>query len=194
MTLVAGTSISLPYSETFASDNSYRTVDLISYTITQLYPHPVVKETASGTGAKCGSTFLNRIFAEWLESHLGEEPEWHEDVLSRAVDDFDRVKTTFQPTTGRSQQHYVIQIPRFWELPEKNITRGTLRLAQQDMEDIFRPVVKEVIALVKNQIAGTGNKAKTVVLVGGFGQSVYLREILQRAVGPGVQVKKSMDP
>ncbi|EKG14291.1 Heat shock protein Hsp70 [Macrophomina phaseolina MS6] len=170
------------------------TVDLISYTITQLYPHPVVKEATSGSGGKCGSTFLNRIFAEWLKRHLGDEPEWHEDVLSRAVSDFDPVKTTFQLPTGRSQHHYVIEIPRFWELPEKGITRGTLRLTQQDMESIFRPVVKEIIALVNDQIAGTAKKAKTVFLVGGFGQNVYLRDTLQRAVGPDVKIKKSMDP
>lgn len=65
------------------------TVDLISYTITDLYPMLKVKEAAAGTGGLCGSTFLNRRFGEYLESKLGKEPGWDGEVLAEAMDRFD---------------------------------------------------------------------------------------------------------
>jgi len=67
------------------------TVDLISYTITQLHPILKVKEAAAGTGGLCGSTFLNRRFGEFLTQKLGNEPGWDEEILAEAMDRFDSV-------------------------------------------------------------------------------------------------------
>lgn len=67
------------------------TVDLISYTITALHPMLKVKEAAGGTGGLCGSTFLNRRFAEFLTTKFGEEPGWDEEILAEAMERFDTV-------------------------------------------------------------------------------------------------------
>jgi hypothetical protein len=67
------------------------TVDLISYTIMQLQPILKVKEAAAGTGGLCGSTFLNRRFADYLVAKLGNEPDWDAQLLAEAVNHFDTV-------------------------------------------------------------------------------------------------------
>jgi len=67
------------------------TVDLISYTVTDLYPILKVKEAASGTGDLCGSTFLNRRFGDYLTAKLGKEPGWDSEILAEAMEKFDSV-------------------------------------------------------------------------------------------------------
>ena len=57
-----------------------------------------------------------------------------------------------------------------------------------EVKKIFDPVVDEVIALVRGQIAATHKKVKAVLLVGGFGQSAYLREAVRAAVDSSVEV------
>lgn len=60
------------------------TVDLISYTITKLKPILEIKEAAAGSGALCGSTFLNRRFESFLRSRLGKEDGFDGEVLAEA--------------------------------------------------------------------------------------------------------------
>ncbi|KAL9604643.1 MAG: hypothetical protein Q9219_000363 [cf. Caloplaca sp. 3 TL-2023] len=61
-----------------------------------------------------------------------------------------------------------------------------------DINDIFEPVVKEVIALVNGQIVATKAPVKAVLLVGGFGQSTYLRDRIRQAVASrGIEVMQS---
>lgn len=48
--------------------------------------------------------------------------------------------------------------------------------------------MREVITLVKGQIASTGKTVKAVLMVGGFGQNAYLRESIRAAIDPGIEV------
>lgn len=62
---------------------------MISYTIEQLEPTLQVKEAAPGSGALCGSTYLNRRFQEFLESKLSQEPGFEQDTINDAMKKFD---------------------------------------------------------------------------------------------------------
>lgn len=53
---------------------------------------------------------------------------------------------------------------------------------------VFEPIMKDVIGLVQEQARLAGNRVQAVLLVGGFGQSDYLKQRIQRAVGYNVQV------
>ena len=57
------------------------TVDLISYTIAALKPILKLDEAAPGTGACCGSTFLNRKFAKYMKDKFGDDDDWDDEVL-----------------------------------------------------------------------------------------------------------------
>lgn len=70
------------------------TVDLISYTITNLKPILEVQEAAPGSGALCGSTFLNMRFAKFLKSKLGKEDGFDEEVLAEAMEVFEKKVTS----------------------------------------------------------------------------------------------------
>jgi len=71
------------------------TVDLISYTITELHPILKIKEAAAGSGGLCGSTFLNRRFGEFLTKKLENESGWDEELLSEAMERFDSVVSRY---------------------------------------------------------------------------------------------------
>ena len=67
------------------------TVDLISYTITGLFPKLQIKEAAPGTGGFCGSTYLDESFSNYLTQMLSNEPEWDSEVLADAMSQFSSV-------------------------------------------------------------------------------------------------------
>jgi hypothetical protein len=51
-----------------------------------------------------------------------------------------------------------------------------------DLKGIFEPIVEQVIELVKGQVEATHVQVKAVLLVGGFGQSNYLKERLRSSL------------
>ena len=62
-------------------------------------------------------------------------------------------------------------------------------MTSAQVKSIFDPVVNEVVALVRGQIAATATKTvKAVLLVGGFGQSAYLRETIRSSIDPRIEV------
>jgi hypothetical protein len=70
------------------------TVDLISYTITKLSPTLEIREAAAGSGALCGSTFLNRRFGQYLTSKLSHEAGWDAETLAEAMERFESIVST----------------------------------------------------------------------------------------------------
>lgn len=67
-----------------------------------------------------------------------------------------------------------------------------MTMSGADVRDIFEPVVKEVIRLVTEQIKAAKRHVKAVVLVGGFGQSAYLRDAIREEVrSHGAEVLQS---
>ncbi|KAL8673655.1 MAG: hypothetical protein Q9168_001910 [Polycauliona sp. 1 TL-2023] len=146
------------------------TVDLISYKVSALKPALQIAEAAPGSGSLCGSTFLNRIFKKFLTDRFGDDPNFDEDVLEEAMKRFEvMVKRSFN---GNTDKEY--QIPG------------------SDVKAIFEPVIQEILDLVNGQINVTKAQVKAVLLVGGFGQSVYLRDSIRQAVtGQGIEVMQS---
>lgn len=162
------------------------TVDLISYTVTELKPILKVTEAAMGSGRLCGSTFLNRIFQKFLVEKLSLNEEWDEEVVEDAMKRFDLVtKKTFR---GGANEEFIIPVPGLADDPSQGVRRGKFKMNGTQVKAIFDPVVDEVVALVRGQITATQKKVKAVLLVGGFGQNAYLRETVRAAIDPAIEV------
>ncbi|KAI4098185.1 MAG: hypothetical protein LQ339_006563 [Xanthoria mediterranea] len=166
------------------------TVDLISYKVSALKPLLRVEEAAPGSGSLCGSSFLNRIFQQFLADRFSADPNWDEDVLEEAMKRFEvTVKRSFN---GNPNDEYQIPVPGLRDNATYGVRRGRLRLTGLDLSRIFEPVVEEVISLVKGQIAATKADVKAVLIVGGFGQNVFLRDSIRSAVADqGIEVMQS---
>ena len=78
------------------------------------------------------------------------------------------------------------QVPGLADDPSNNVKRGKFKIASSILKtEIFDPVVTEVLTLVLGQISATkaaNLPVKAVLLVGGFGQSPYLRERIRAAL------------
>ena len=173
----------------------HRTVDLISYTVISVKPMLQIEEAAPGSGGVCGSTFLNRIFAEYLNDKFDDDDEWKEDkdILANAMEHFEtKTKINFNGTRGDS-----IPVDRVAAQPD--IKKGRLQLTKGHIKEIFKPVVGEIIDLIREQIQQTERepdnafkekkKVKMVLLVGGFGNSFYLRSKISDMFSPKIDVK-----
>ena len=165
-----------------------RTVDLISYTISKMKPTPQLLEAAPGTGGLCGSIFLNRIFAKYMKDRFQNDPDWDEEyIMGEAMKKFnDEIKVNFLGIIG--EEPFKVPVPGLANNPNAGITRNRLSLSQKTVWDIFDPVIREIITLVKDQIRATQVPVKAVLLLGGFGSNLYLRERLRAEVGSGVEV------
>lgn len=65
-----------------------------------------------------------------------------------------------------------------------------------DIHDIFEPVIQEIINLVRQQIElskDVGADIKAVIMVGGFGENLYLYERLRKVLARQ-QIEVRMSP
>ncbi|KAL5602974.1 hypothetical protein FOBRF1_010507 [Fusarium oxysporum] len=147
------------------------TVDLISYTILSTKPILEVQEAAPGSGALCGSTFLNMRFSKFLQSKLGKEEGFDDEVMAEAWMCL-RTRSSARLANNKSL----------------GISRGRFALKASDVNKIFEPVVLEVIRLVKDQITASNVPVQAILLVGGFGSSNYLKERLRAAIDGSVRI------
>ncbi|KIV84785.1 hypothetical protein PV11_00543 [Exophiala sideris] len=160
------------------------TVDLISYTITGIQPNLTVRETVAGSGYACGSTFLNRIFARYLEDQLQDLEGYDDDTLEEALQDFEtNAKRRF---TGEDAG-VSVRVRGLVDNPAKGIKRQRLTISAEKIKSLFEPVMSTIITLVMTQLKQT-KQAKAVILVGGFGQSPYLRNCLKKIVPQAIEV------
>ncbi|KAI5843800.1 hypothetical protein DFP73DRAFT_550321 [Morchella snyderi] len=165
------------------------TVDLISYQITEKGQDIItVKECGAGTGGLCGSTFLNGNFEDLVRSRLGRRFETlsvrkqneimkkFEEELKRDFTDSDDDDVIYCPVGG---------IP---DDPIAGIDGGDLVITREEMKAIFDPVIDKIIPLVKNQVSNVeakssqGLRLTSILLVGGFGSSIYLLKRLKNEV------------
>ncbi|KAK3904103.1 chaperone protein DnaK [Staphylotrichum tortipilum] len=164
------------------------TVDLISYTITNLKPILEVQEATPGTGALCGSSFLNMRFAKFLRAKLGRADGFDDEVLADAMEKFEKTIKRQFTLNAKDDDTYIIPVGGLANNKELGISRGRYSLKASDLRVIFEPVVQEVIKLVKDQIASSKVPIKAVLLVGGFGASNYLKERLRGAINSSIQI------
>ncbi|EXM07044.1 hypothetical protein FOIG_03642 [Fusarium odoratissimum NRRL 54006] len=158
------------------------TVDLISYTILSTKPILEVQEAAPGSGALCGSTFLNMRFSKFLQSKLGKEEGFDDEVMAEALDVFEnKVKRQFALDV-EPDETFNIPVAGLANNKSLGISRGRFALKASDVNKIFEPVVLEVIRLVKDQITASNVPVQAILLVGGFGSSNYLKERLRAAI------------
>ncbi|RKK93544.1 hypothetical protein BFJ68_g15532 [Fusarium oxysporum] len=164
------------------------TVDLISYTILSTKPILEVQEAAPGSGALCGSTFLNMRFSKFLQSKLGKEEGFDDEIMAEALDVFEnKVKCQFALNV-EPDETYNIPVAGLANNKSLGISRGRFALKASDVNKIFEPVVLEVIRLVKDQITASNVPVQAILLVGGFGSSNYLKERLRAAIDGSVRI------
>ncbi|KAI2613000.1 actin-like ATPase domain-containing protein, partial [Hypoxylon fragiforme] len=171
------------------------TVDLITYEVTRLLPTLELAEVVPGSGGMAGSLGLNTRFTEAVHNLVGDK-QWATLEKSvgwfKAQEEFDKViKLAFR---GDTDEEFYVSFPqaKLQDDPIENLVGNCWTMTGMDVEDIFDPLVWDVLGLIndqvkKAQLARRGKGVKGIFLVGGFGSSQYLKERVEQSV-PNVQV------
>ncbi|XP_024370353.1 uncharacterized protein [Physcomitrium patens] len=148
-----------------------------------------VQELTESSGGLCGGTFVDESFLRFLSKRIGCLDEFLRSVVpsyrSRLLKDWETIKCGFgseMMTTYDSTEITIHnRLAASWEAYEKE--RGypprdsysEVELTQQDLKDIFDPVVDEVIELIAAQLMQVSD-IKMMFVVGGFAGSHYLMQ------------------
>ncbi|CAI7642652.1 unnamed protein product [Penicillium manginii] len=165
------------------------TVDIVTYLVNQTTPVFKFEELLVGTGGKCGSTFIDRNFHEWMARTFKSaweniKPE-RKGSGSRFMREFEAAKRDFgsQGTLNKTFELELV-IPNASESEHYNDEDGGLvTFTSTEMKSFFRPVMQQIEKLLDDQIRQLRQvkplaKIKKVVLAGGFGDSPYLNQTL----------------
>ncbi|KAI0174489.1 hypothetical protein BJ166DRAFT_493009 [Pestalotiopsis sp. NC0098] len=158
------------------------TVDLVSYTVTSLTPTFEVSEAAPGSGGMCGSSYIDERFSQWLRAKIGQEKGFNEETFEAAMVGFSRSTKRQLSMADLANGMFTVPCPGLENNAAIGIRRGRLNIKGTDMHLIFEPVISQVLKLVNDQIAATGGIVHKILLVGGFGTSVYLRARIEQAM------------
>jgi hypothetical protein len=159
-----------------------------------------LKELVPGSGGRAGSLGLNQRFSEAVANLVGDD-QWYKLKKSKgyalAEKQFDReVKKAFR---GNASEEYFVNFPMadLEDDPDQNLESNTWCMTGRDVEEIFKPLISDIIRLISDQVKSVQIKrpAKGVTgifLVGGFGSSQYLKTCVENA-NPGVKVLQPSD-
>ncbi|KAM3505005.1 hypothetical protein MY11210_008142 [Beauveria gryllotalpidicola] len=177
------------------------TVDITTYTITQTYPITAFDEICEGSGGKCGSTYIDREFRKLLARRFGrafeEAPEKAKGSKSTLMQQFERQKQEFSSYEVDAFEIPGLNLPRNLSFPEEyyDPDESAIKLSKQDMEDLFAPVLENILRLLTDQFEralSKGKRINLIVLVGGFASSEHLKKTVdncQEAVVRGAAIR-----
>ncbi|KAL0091365.1 hypothetical protein F4703DRAFT_1791296 [Phycomyces blakesleeanus] len=154
------------------------TVDLATFEIDKSTGKNGLREITMGSGSLCGSSFLDVLFAKLLKERLSNLTE-NQVTTFILTNDFSYKKLTFDNKRDLDVLGYYNE-----EGPEYGIKEITVSFSRyQICEEVFEPVVCQVIELIENQLGQLGSRRLDVMFItGGFGQSPYLNNHGQLAV------------
>ncbi|CAK1359214.1 unnamed protein product [Cercospora beticola] len=166
------------------------TVDITTYVITGITPKLAFKELLVGTGGKCGSTYIDREFIKFMEKKFGAaytNLKWEKrGPASRLMKDFESHKRDFGKSKDAKRfyemQLYMEDVAESKYYDEDDFM---VKIYRDDLKKMFEPVVSKITALLQSQLdaekAQFGKSTiKTILLVGGFGDSAHLNEVLRK--------------
>ncbi|EED23507.1 Hsp70 family protein [Talaromyces stipitatus ATCC 10500] len=164
------------------------TVDITTYLISETSPQLVFEELCTGIGGKCGSTAIDRnlyaLMSERFGNAFDEIPLKRKGPGSEFMNKFERVKRDF----GFSKEDKINELRLKMNLKDPDPTfydeeETFVLLSNNDLRKMFDPIIKQIIELLQQQIEDANREAEReainrIILVGGFGDSYYLRQEL----------------
>ncbi|RAL13363.1 Hsp70 family protein [Aspergillus homomorphus CBS 101889] len=167
------------------------TVDITTYVVNKVAPVLKFEELLTGIGGKCGSTAIDRNFYKLMLHRFGSAfqdlPASAKGPGSNFMNRFEIIKRDF----GTSCDFDVFELPLNM-IPPSGVSskdfdadERLVKITSDDLRTVFDPVVDQIIKLVQRQIndarkLGDQGKINRIILVGGFGDSEYLRQRVLR--------------
>ncbi|KAJ9663048.1 hypothetical protein H2198_001040 [Neophaeococcomyces mojaviensis] len=132
------------------------TVDVVAYQVKTLQPHLELAEVSLPTNGKCGASYIDANFKRWLRKVIG----------PKNFRELDAGNAGQRISTHATESGPMRQLVKEFEVKKKSFSSAT----QTIKLDLPGP------------LSGLTIEGRNVFLVGGFGESVYLQEELQRSL------------
>ncbi|KAL2919377.1 hypothetical protein HK105_201021 [Polyrhizophydium stewartii] len=162
---------------------------------------PRLTEASRGTGALCGSTYVDKSFLKFFRAQIGTEhfnemKRKRPELLAALLQEWERAKRDFlgPPPPGQEPVPEIIPFPagmlqfvsdetkQRW-IDEQD-TEEELHVPVEQMMEIFHEPVNECLKLVQEQLESIGGQCDYLVLVGGFSSSRYLCKRVNERFAP----------
>ncbi|KAF8328516.1 uncharacterized protein EI90DRAFT_2974277 [Cantharellus anzutake] len=172
-----------PNVEFVVCDAGGSTVDTTTYSVSVVRPQLQLREAKPSACIQAGGIFVNKAAEEYFRRVFSNpeaslRPDEIKDFVQHAVDDFEaNAKKAFQDKDMTSKGSVDIGQSRYTN-PTFGVKRGRMMLDGPTIETFFRRAVDQIVDSLKEQMSGIN--CKHILLVGGFGENLYLREMLSR--------------
>ncbi|KAE9990671.1 hypothetical protein EG327_001066 [Venturia inaequalis] len=161
------------------------TVDITTYTIINTTPELEFEELLVGVGGKCGSTFIDRLFLDWMSATFGTAfdglPAKKRAPGSKFMLEFERAKFEFGYSND-TRFEVSLNMPKAESSEYYDDEESMITFTNREMEAFFKPAVSMIKALLEQQVEQAKKESagiNVVILVGGFGNSRYLNDQLR---------------
>ncbi|KAM0754904.1 hypothetical protein T439DRAFT_321963 [Meredithblackwellia eburnea MCA 4105] len=162
------------------------TVDTCVYTVESVSPKLVLREAGLSACIQCGAIFVTRAMRRILEKKLEASERYNTpDVIDTLIEFFEQhTKLTFDAV----DENYILKFGMKGDTEIAcGISQGRLKLTGLEVEQAFAPLVDQVIRSIKAQIKGL--RVTHLLLVGGFGESPYVKRRLRSYFEGGDRLK-----
>lgn len=166
-----------PDTDLIVCDAGGSTIDTIAYRVEQTTPLLQLKERKASACIQAGGVFVDMECQKYLEELLSNTDLEEEDIrtyVSAGVKDFEETakKEFASPSSTQTIDLRDTRLKR----SDLGIKRGRITLSGSITETFFIGDVSSTIESVRQQASGLS--PKHILLVGGFGESLYLRRQL----------------
>ncbi|KAF9582336.1 hypothetical protein BGW38_000330, partial [Lunasporangiospora selenospora] len=154
------------------------TVDLIVFQVDYSSGTRCLQEVTRGSGASCGSGFLDENFSVLLRQKLQQydlQPKAWAQIMEEFV-------FSHKPQFDGDDDAFITMPAAVANYVDLNIRLedGVLGISAEEMrENVFDPVVNQVLGLIDGQL-NQSQHCSAIFLVGGFGSSPYLYKRVQQ--------------
>ncbi|KAJ7074581.1 hypothetical protein C8F01DRAFT_970629, partial [Mycena amicta] len=167
------------------------TVDITGYKINAVKPVLKLEESAASKCYLAGAVFVTQAAQAFFRGKTSTGTEWaDEEHMQRIVYNFDRnAKKKFSDTAC------YVQLDGHKTIPEKNITRGRLKITKEEMESFFKAPLDDIKQGLDIAFENGGKLADKVILVGGLASSPYVfAELVAWGEEHGISVTRPDGP
>ncbi|KAL8283908.1 hypothetical protein RQP46_005340 [Phenoliferia psychrophenolica] len=167
------------------------TVDSCVYEVESTTPKLRLREVKTSDCVQAGAIFPTRFARSIIEAKLAGSKFCTKEYLDAIVETFD----------SKTKHHFAereeAQVIKFGFDKDNDkavgISRGRLTLTGAEVARAFEPCVAQILSSLDGQIAGCN--VKNILLVGGFGESPYLRRTLAERYEPhGIKIVTADEP
>ncbi|QRV80584.1 heat shock protein 70 kDa 12A [Ceratobasidium sp. AG-Ba] len=169
------------------------TVDTTVYNVTSAQPTLQLKETKASACIQAGAIFVDDAAESWLRGRFKAAGLDQDDIDACTADGLDHFINFTKPNFSGTEDVLDLKVgKRRLNVASISIQGGRMKVAKSNVKSFFDGCVDRIINSVTSQSSGLYNPY--YILVGGFGDSPYLKSMIRTRFGGSNRLTTSNIP